>query len=84
MEGTFWAFLPAIVAIVLALIFAKLIEIIGTSALGGWCASLCVAELLVQANVALDASTASIVNYAVIGVLALIGIIVQFKTRKRF
>ena len=72
------------VAIVLALIFAKLIEIVGTSALGGWCAALCVIELLAQAGTALDEGTAAIVTYIVLGVLALIGTIVQFKTRKRY
>ena len=68
------------VVVLLSLLFRKWIEILGTSALGGYLVALSVEDLLVDlAKVELN-STVFVVIFAA---CALVGLIVQAKTRKR-
>ncbi len=69
------------VAIVLALIFKKLIEMAGTAALGGWFVWLSLIKLFAGLNIQL--LDEGLIKIIVIAVVALLGAIVQIKTRKR-
>lgn len=72
----------AVVAIVLALIFRNLIERAGTAALGAWGLVYGVKKL--YDFTALVPGAEKIVGLVVFGVIALVGFIVQVKTRKRY
>ena len=80
-----YSLVAAAVAVVLVLIFRKWIEMIGTSVLGAWCTYLCVDTLAGGlANIEALAPSIDIVMWASIAVVALIGFIVQVKTRRRY
>ena len=80
----------AAVAIVLALLLRKWLEMLGTAALGGYCLALSIDSLLVQLvgggfdRIKLTHEYADIIVLAITGVAALIGFIVQVKTRRRY
>jgi hypothetical protein len=56
---------------------------LGTSALGGFLSSLCVIEILAQLGIGLDDSVSNVIKIAMVAVFGIIGLVVQFKTRKR-
>lgn len=76
----------AAVVIILALIFRKWIEMLGTSVLGGWCTYLSVDALLVALTGSGLAAfpSANIIKIAAIVVVAFLGFVVQVKTRRRY
>ena len=73
----------AVIVIVLALIFRKFIEMLATSALGAYGIVSIVDKNFFDFG-SLGFATEDIVKLAVIGVITLIGFIVQVKTRKRY
>ena len=73
----------AVVAVVLALVLRKVIEFVGTSFLGALCAYLCI-DTLIGGFDAMLGDAVAIVKWVIIGVLALVGLIVQVKTRRRY
>ncbi len=84
-ENKIYSLVAAAVAVLLVLIFRKWIEMIGTSALGAWCTYLCVDTLVGGfANIEALASSIELVKWIAIGVVALVGFIVQVKTRRRY
>ena len=82
-ENTMIGLVAAAVAIVLALVLRNIIEMLGTSALGGFLSSLCVIEILAQLGVGLDDTVTNVIKLAMVVVFGVIGLVVQFKTRKR-
>ena len=73
----------AAVVVVLALLLRKWIEMIGTSALGAWGVFKCVEWLVDFNTIEAIAQNYDMIMYITMGVLGLIGLIVQIKTRKR-
>jgi len=78
------ALVAAGVAVAVALICKKLIEMLGTAALGGFLASLCVVEMLGQLGVAIaDPTIVLVIKIAITAVFGIFGFFIQYKTRKR-
>ena len=75
--------IAAVVVIILALIFRKFIEMLGTSALGAYGIVSIVGKNYFDFS-SLGFASEEIIKLAVIGVITLIGFIVQVKTRKRY
>ena len=73
----------AAVAVAVVLICKKLIEMLGTAALGGFLVSLCVVEMLSQLDIALGSTVLTVIKLAILAILAIIGLVVQYRTRKR-
>ncbi len=71
------------VVIIVVLILKKLIEMVGTATLGAYCAWLSVVAILGHLGLAFEASALATVKLVVMIALALIGSVVQIKTRKR-
>ena len=82
-ENMIISLVAAVVAVVLVLVLRKWVEMLGTALLGAWCTYLCVDTLLGGFENMLGDST-EIVMWIAIGVIALIGFIVQVKTRRRY
>lgn len=83
-DNMIYALIAAVVAVVLVLVLRKWIEMLGTSTLGAWCTFLCVDALAGLSTMEALASSYDIVKWVAIGVIALIGFIVQVKTRRRY
>lgn len=78
------AIIAAAVIIVVALIAKKIIEMLGTAALGGYLASLCILEMLAQLGVNPTTPVAlTSLQIIVVVVVGMFGMVVQYKTRKR-
>lgn len=76
----------AAVAILLALIFRKWIEMLGTAVLGGFCTYLSVDALLLAVTGAGLAAfpSAELIKGVAIALVAFLGFVVQVKTRRRY
>lgn len=72
-----------VVAVIVALILRKLIEMAGTATLGGFLAWLCIEDIVYELGFTPTEHSAAVFKLAVIIVLAVLGLLVQFKTRKR-
>ena len=80
-----YCLIAAAVAVVLVLLLRKWIEMLGTSMLGAWCAYLCIDTLAGGlVNIEALAPHIEIVKWVIIGVIALVGFIVQVKTRRKY
>lgn len=75
--------IAALVAVILALVFKKYIEMIGTAFLGGWCASWIFANQIYNYTAWFGERTWLAILIPTL-VIALIGSLVQIKTRKRY
>lgn len=78
-----YALVAAGVVVVLALILRKWIEMIGTAALGAWGVFKCVDWLVGFNSIEAIAQNYDMIMYIAVAVIGLIGLVVQFKTRKR-
>lgn len=74
----------AVVVVIIALIFRKFIEMLGTAALGAYGIVSIVDKNFFDLGTLPLGLQESTLKLAAIGVIALIGFIVQFKTRKRY
>ncbi len=74
----------AAVAIVVALLLRKIIETLGLAALGAYCLYLSVDLIMGGGLVTMLGEMESIVKLVIVGVLGLIGFIVQWKHRRRY
>ena len=74
----------AAVVVILALICKNVIEMLGTASLGAWGVSASLLAILGDFQVIpTDGITAKVINISVIAILAVLGLVVQFKTRVR-
>ncbi len=79
-----YSVIVAVVAIVLVLLLLKWIEMLGTAALGGYCFALSLAYVYNICNISFLSGFGVIPHYVVMGIIALVGFIIQVKTRKRY
>ena len=79
-----YSLIVAAVALLLVLLLLKWIEMLGTAALGGYFFALSLAYVYNLTTVPFMSTWGNIPHYIVMGVVALIGFIIQVKTRKRY
>ena len=72
------------VAILLVLLLLKWVEMLGTAALGGYWFALALANVYNICTISFLAKMGNIPHLIVAGIIALIGFIIQIKTRKRY
>ena len=80
-----WSLIVAVVAVVILLFILKYVEMLGTSVLGGWIAvrSLNTAVAFTSWSW-LSGATGVVVYWVLVGVVSLLGVAVQWRTRRRF
>ncbi len=74
----------AAVAIILVLLLLKWIEMLGTSVLGGYVFTLALVKVFDIRTIGFLSGLGNISLYIVMGLVALVGFVVQVKTRKRY
>ena len=79
-----YALIVAAVAIILVLLLLKWLEMLGTSVLGGYWFALSLASVYNICTLPFLANYGVIPHYVVMGIVALIGFIIQIKTRKKY
>ena len=79
-----YSLIVAGVAILLVLLLLKWFEMLGTAALGGYFFALSLAYVYNICNISFLSNMGQIPHFIVMGIIALIGFIIQIKTRKRY
>jgi hypothetical protein len=72
------------VAIILVLLLLKWLEMLGTAALGGYGFALSLANVYNICTISFLSNMGDIPHFVVMGIVALVGFIIQVKTRKRY
>ena len=76
--------IAAAVVIVLVFVLLKYVEILGTAVLGGYLSALCIKTMYDFTTLEFLQGYETVSYYVVIGFIALLGFIFQFKTRRRY
>lgn len=82
-DNMVYSLVAAGAVVLLALILRKWIEMVGTSALGAWAVFKSVDMLVNFNSIEAIAQNYDMIMYIAVAVIGLIGLVVQFKTRKR-
>lgn len=83
-ENMIFSAIAAAVAVIIVCLLLKYVEIVGTSLLGGYFSALCIKTMYDFTTLEFLQGYETISFYVVIGVIALLGFVFQFKTRRRY